>query len=390
MLVVAACAGPVPDSIQSVSGAILQSVSGAILGGQPDMGHAAVMALSHPVGANDRVMCSGTVLHVQDRSALLLTAAHCVVTLDDAGDVRLPVTALPPDGIAITPGPVVANDLFLGRAFQAVAVAVPAGYNGHNGNPDDIALVRFVGAVPATPRLAALPLDHDQPHVGSAVTLVGFGRTEQAGQSGVRRMTSKSVGWLNANFIGFDQTDGHGVCQGDSGGPVLVTDGDHEAVAAVNSIARGTASAPCNEAGTTVRVSRAADLMTRMVAATPPALDCESCLQAEQAPGNACAAGNSCAGACAEYVRCIDGCSDGLCFFTCQAAHVAGAEQYAANLAGKGTCASARCTLVCPKAAGCTTVPGRPGQWAWSGVAVLALLRAMRIRFPKKRRRASM
>jgi Trypsin len=371
MCALAACADPLA--------APTGRVSSAILGGQPDPDHAAVMGVTHLIGADKAVICTGTVVHVQDGSALLLTASHCLVALDDALEVKLPVTPLRPADIKITPSLHLDNDLLLGRAYQAVAVAVPASYDGHEGNPDDIALVRFVGATPALPQLPTLPSDHPQPQVGSPVTLVGFGQTEQADQAGVRRSTPKTVGWMNANFIGFDQTDGHGICHGDSGGPVLVTDGDHQAVAAVNSLGSGTTEAPCGRAGTTIRVARAGDLMKQMVQAIPPALDCASCVSAEQAPGNACSADSSCTGPCAAYVACVDGCADLGCAVGCQAANAAGAEQYATRRAASRTCASDRCKDACQTSGGCSYVPAGVGQTrsldgGWGVIAALALL----------------
>jgi MYXO-CTERM domain-containing protein len=371
MLALAACADPLPASTGRVSS--------AILGGQLDPDHAAVMGVTHFVGADKAVICTGTVVHVQNGSALLLTASHCLVALDDALEVKLPVTPLRPADIKITPSMNMDSDLLLGRAYQAVAVAVPAGYDGHEGNPDDIALVRFVGATPALPQLPTLPTDRPQPQVASPVTLVGFGQTEQADQSGVRRSTSKMVGWMNANFIGFDQTDGHGICHGDSGGPVLVTDGDHQAVAAVNSLGSGTAEAPCGRAGTSIRVARAGDLMKTMVGNIPPALDCGSCASAEQAPGNACAADSSCTGPCADYVACVNGCTDVGCSLGCRAAQAAGAEQYATLQAAARTCASDRCKDACETGGGCSYVPAgsnqRPGvPGSWILIAALALL----------------
>jgi Trypsin len=318
---------------------------GAILGGELDADHPAVVGLTATYGDGRAGICSGTVIFVEGRSALVLTAAHCVVELDAAGDVKTPVVVLPASSLDVTGGGFIAQDRMLGRTFHAVAVSVADGYDGFIGSPDDVAIVRIVGATAALPRLSALTAAQDQLQAGAAVTLVGFGDDETPDSAGLRRSTQKVVAWLNPQFIGFDQTDGHGVCEGDSGGPVLVSVDGAAAVAGVTSFVGGAARSPCGGGSTTIRVGAHADFIARAAQAIPPTLDCASCTLAELAPGNACGPGTDCTGACADHLRCLDACTDLPCLVACQATPEASA--YAAQLESNLSCAVERCTAVC-------------------------------------------
>ena len=81
-----------------------ETVTGAILGGAPDAKDDAVVAVMTGDGLSNLHICSGTIVRVLGRSALVLTAAHCVVQLDSADDVKTPVVVLPPDAVTVSTG----------------------------------------------------------------------------------------------------------------------------------------------------------------------------------------------------------------------------------------------------------------------------------------------
>jgi Trypsin len=332
-----ACGGTPADSPEPTRG--------AILGGELDADHPAVVGLTITHGDGSLGICSGTIIFVEGRSALVLTAAHCVAELDAAGAVKTPVVVLPASSLDVTGGGFIAQDRMLGRTFHAVAVSVADGYDGFIGSPDDVAIVRIVGATAALPRLSALTAAQDHLQAGAPVTLVGFGDAEMPDSFGFRRVTQKVVAWLNPQFIGFDQTDGHGLCEGDSGGPVLVSLDGAAAVAGVASFAGGAAGSPCGGGSTTIRVGAHAAFIARAAQAIPPTLDCASCTLAELAPGNACGPGTDCTGSCADHLRCMDACTDLPCLVACQATPAASA--YAAQLENNLSCAAERCAAVC-------------------------------------------
>jgi len=245
-------------------------VRSAILGGTADTTHRAVVALLHTVAANpaEASLCSGSVIHQVGDAALVLTAAHCVVELDAAGDVSTPVVPLDAAQLLMTTGDDYQAEVLAHRLFNATQVWVAPGYYGYLGNSEDIALVRFNGVPENLPRLTVLTPETDQLTQGEALTLVGFGSISQ-GENTLRRTTNQTIGWLSTQFIGMDQTNGHGICHGDSGGPALVTEPGGEVIAGINDLAKGTGDT-CDQAGTVTRVARFAPLIATALATFPP------------------------------------------------------------------------------------------------------------------------
>jgi len=103
--------------------------------------------------------------------------------------------------------------------------------------------------------------ERDQLAVGTTVTLVGFGLTKE-GDAGERRTTEQQIARLTPQFVGLDQSNGHGICSGDSGGPVLVDDAGEEAIAAVNSLG----DTSCKSGGASIRISRFAPFFADAIA----------------------------------------------------------------------------------------------------------------------------
>lgn len=362
-----------------------------ILGGSVDDEHRAVMALTHRIEGG-YALCTASVFHVAAGSALLVTAAHCVVASDDKGEITTPPKALPARELHVTAGRGVDGDLLLEREYPVVGVSVAPGYNGFLGNPDDVAIVRIVGASADFPRLPLLTTADAPADVAEAVTLVGYGQTEDPDESGTRRVTTQNIAWLDQNFIGFDQSDGRGLCHGDSGGPVLVSRNEGEAIAAVNSLARGSQAGDCVENATSVQVGRHAAQIEQAIAAVPQSLDCASCKLAEQAPGHACGEPVACAAECAALVNCLDDCTDRLCAAVCASAHQSGVALHQAALSESATCAERACAETCrnepatnPSEDGCSFSTRRHASSAgWTSLLVLTLVVARR----RARRRA--
>lgn len=246
------CGDPVPGPVDKMSG--------AIRGGAADTEHAAVVALITSLGMNRQGICSGTVIHVQDGAALVLTAAHCVVEVDVAGDAKIPPEPLPAARIVVAP-----NGLVGGPTLPATAVTVNPGYDAFIGSRNDVAIVRVTGDVATLPVLPSLAPADDQLQVGSILTLVGFGEAEQPESFGARRTVDKPVKWLNDQFLGFDQTDGLGACSGDSGGPALVTIGGSILLAGVASFVSGTRQDECETGFTSIRIGQHSAFLAKAI-----------------------------------------------------------------------------------------------------------------------------
>jgi secreted trypsin-like serine protease len=235
----------------------------AIRGGATDTTHDAVVALVMQYGQNTYGLCTGTVIHVGDDTALVLTAAHCLVQMDALGEPKIPPAALGPHQVLVAIG----RTITPGAGLHAAAVTVHPAYDGFIGTPNDLATVRLNGNGAATlPVIPALAPADDTLDVGSMVTLVGYGDNDQSANDFTRRFVEKPVKWLNAQFLGFDQTDGHGACHGDSGGPALVTVGGAPAVAGVASFVKGSINDDCNSAFTSTRLGPHADFLARAIA----------------------------------------------------------------------------------------------------------------------------
>jgi hypothetical protein len=182
------------------------------------------------------------------------------VQVDNAGEPKLPPVPLPAAKITVLP-----NGILGGPPLPATALTINPGYDAFIGSRNDVAIVRVTGDVATLPVVQPLAAADDQLQVGATVTLVGFGEAEQPDSLGVRRAVEKPVKWLNAQFLGFDQTDGLGACSGDSGGPTLVTVGGATALAGVASFVAGTRADPCATNFTSIRIGQHADFLAKAI-----------------------------------------------------------------------------------------------------------------------------
>jgi secreted trypsin-like serine protease len=216
-----------------------------ILRGTLDREHPEVMLLAHRAG----FLCTGTVIHVEERSGYLLTAAHCVTEEDE--DDRF--VALDAEDFVVVPGADFAEST---TAYSVQAVRVAPGYDGLFA-VDDIAVVRFFfGSEPAPAAIPPLGASEDRLGVGSALELVGYGQTESDDANTQRRRVARNITDLDGELIAYSQEDGKGACFGDSGGPAVVKVSGQARVAAVISGGVTDASGNCaGGVGVAMRVS---------------------------------------------------------------------------------------------------------------------------------------
>jgi trypsin len=175
-------------------------VGAAVFGGAADPTDGVVAVLLGPVDA-PTALCSGVAVS----SRIVVTAAHCIAGASGARvqvGARLDVPAQTVDVAQMIPYP----------SYRSEGNDQLAGY--------DLALVRTVSDLQVTPiAVASTP---DDLAVGSAIDVVGFGRTNplDPASTGVRTRARLTVSVLCDRLFGAgDET--HGFCNGDSGGAVL-------------------------------------------------------------------------------------------------------------------------------------------------------------------------
>jgi secreted trypsin-like serine protease len=199
----------------------LSQLTQPIIGGTLDTEHPEVMLL-----ANAGFLCTGTVIHVEQQMAFLLTAAHCVTEEDDEAET-VPLRAR--DFIVI-PG---ADFTESTTAFSVTALAVEPRYRGGFAE-HDIAIVQFFfGNAPAPGVIPPLLQSEDTLDVSDPLLLIGYGQTETDDANTQRRQVERNIDALDAELIAYTQADARGTCFGDSGGPGLVEVDGAERVAAV-------------------------------------------------------------------------------------------------------------------------------------------------------------
>jgi hypothetical protein len=309
------------------------------------------MALIDQLNATTATACSGTTVALVGQSGIFLTAGHCVVANDGMGHVTTPLKLANPNSLFVVPGPNWQQSVQAGLYYGVAQVAVHPQYDGSVNSPFDIAVVRFLGTLPATPVIPALDPASDKLAVGTTVDVVGFGKTSPTSMNSTRFEVNRVIQSITANQFLYDQSDGKGACQGDSGGPALVDTPAGTRVAGVTSFG----DPDCTKLGASVRVSPVfASFVESFVNAAPRTLSCSDCALASVGPGNACVAqATACATtgtACGMFLTCADVCTTAACVSQCRAMNGAGANAFDAVVACQ--CGGA-CQAVCANSRMC-------------------------------------
>jgi hypothetical protein len=319
------------------------TASAPIYGGTADTANDAVMALVHQMGTTGANVCTGTTIAKVGASGIFLTAAHCVVQALN-GKVVVPVKVAAIDELYVIPGPDWETTLQRGLYYGVSAVTMHPQYDGNVNSPYDLALVRFVGAVPSTPVIPTVTAAEDAPlAAGTSFTLVGFGKTETDAMNSQRRKVDRVVeSFTPAQFL-YDQRDLRGACQGDSGGPALLATPGGARVLGVTSFG----DEKCTDLGVSVRVAPAASLIQSFISQAPATLSCADCTQAAVSPGNACVDQAVACGdmttPCGKFLACAEACATQACFNGCKLMNAAGVAAYDAMAACQcnGACQAA-------------------------------------------------
>jgi secreted trypsin-like serine protease len=354
----AAC-GQLPNdaaATQSASGVSL--TQSAIVGGTADNTDTAVMAIVHQISSMTETACSGTTIAMVGASGILLTAAHCVVGNDGMDHVTLPVQVAEASSVLVLPGPDWETNSQQSQTFGVVQVAVHPCYDGSVNSPYDVALVRYVGALPSTAVIPAITPAEDKLAVGTALTVVGFGKTTTNDMNSQRFEVARSIDSITSGQFVYTQTDNKGACEGDSGGPTIVQTSDGARVAGITSFGDPN----CNQEGTSVRVSSVSSFITGFIASAPQTLSCDECSLASTGPGNACIDQSVVCGEsntpCGTFLICAGKCTTQACINQCVNANAAGVSQY--NDVVDCQCGGA-CTSACSQYTGCGGTQTDPG-----------------------------
>jgi V8-like Glu-specific endopeptidase len=321
----------------------VSQVQSPIVGGSPDTTHGAVLALIDQMSATSASACTGTTIALSGASGILLTAAHCVVANDGKGHVTTPIKVAAPDSLFVVPGPDWHTNVSNGLYYGVGDVVVHPQYDGAVDSRYDVAIVRFLGALPDNPVIPALSPTDDKLAVGTAITIVGFGKTLDNDMNTTRFEVDRVIQSITDTAFTYDQSDMKGACSGDSGGPALVSTPAGLRVAGITSYG----DPDCTKIGASVRVS---PVFTSFIQAflnncLPSTLSCDECSLASVGPGNTCvAASTACATAsspCGQFLSCLDACTTQTCATQCQRTNPQGASDYNAIVKCQCTACSA-------------------------------------------------
>jgi secreted trypsin-like serine protease len=184
-------------------------------------------------------MCTGSLID----DNIVLTAAHCVPSTDNANQVEV--------AFSLDPVCQVHSDGYDQALRKAEKVIHHPDYNeAKEDSENDLAMIRFAGQAPAGKTVLKLQTQPVDLNENSQIVVVGYGKTtdynQEDSKGSILRTASiapvqtsdvaeKITKDNTAKVLYFDQTHGQGACSGDSGGPTLLKTDEGFVIIGVNS-----------------------------------------------------------------------------------------------------------------------------------------------------------